>query len=117
MKILGFNIDENNLTLFYIILVVTIAVELFAFYSLKRKSMLIGIISFIFVGLMHAFLFSSKGLIHTHAIYHVVTILLVTILGLHDNEALDNNKKIGIFFALMAIIFMELEHFKKILKS
>ncbi len=113
---LDFKIDENNLTLFYIILFVTIMFELFAFYSLKRKNILIGILAFIFVGLMHAFLFSAKGLIHTHAIYHVVTILLVTILGLHDNEVLDNNKKIGIFFSLMAIIFMELEHFKKIFK-
>ena len=91
----------------------TVSVELYAFYTLKRKNYVIGLPAFIFVGFMHAVLFSTKGLIHTHAIYHVVTILLVTVLGLHDNEKLDNYKKIGLTFALLSIIFMEFGHFKK----
>ncbi len=107
------NIDLKNIYVFYILLLITASVELYAFYVLKRKNYIVGLPAFIFVGVMHAVLFSTKGLIHTHAIYHVATILLVTALGLHDNEKIDGYKSIGILFALLSIIFMEFHHFKK----
>ena len=113
MASFNINLDLKNVYSFYILLLITVCVELYAFYVLKRKNYLIGLPAFIFVGFMHAVLFSTKGLIHTHAIYHVVTILLVTTLGLHDNEKLDVYKWVGILFALLAIIFMELHHLKK----
>ena len=107
------NIDLKNIYVFYILLLITASVELYAFYVLKRKNYIVGLPAFIFVGVMHALLFSTRGLIHTHAIYHVATILLVTALGLHDNEKIDGYKSIGILFALLSIIFMEFHHFKK----
>ena len=109
-------IDLTNTYVFYFLLLLTISAELTAFYILKRSNFVFGIPAFVFVGFMHAVLFSSKGLIHTHAVYHVITILLVTLLGIHDNEKLNDYKKIGIFFALLSLIFMEFDHLKKSFK-
>ena len=108
------NIDLKNPLVFYLLLFITIFLELFAFYILKRRNYWIGIPSFALVGIMHSFLFVAKGIAHSHAIYHVVTIVLVTMLGIHDNEHLSDFKYLGIFFAVLAVFFLEfgdLKHF------
>ena len=105
MNLAGVNLKDPYT--FYGVLFVTAMVELYAFYVLKRKNFVIGIPSFVFVGVMHSFLFATKGMIHTHAIYHVITIILVTALGIHDNERIDNMKMAGIGFAILSIICME----------
>ena len=109
------NLNLNNPLIFYGILSLTALVELYAFYVLKRQNFMLGIPAFVFVGVMHSFLFITKGLAHTHAIYHVITILLVTLLGIHDHEKIDNMKMTGIAFAVLSIFFMEFNEFKKVI--
>ncbi len=100
-------INFKNPYNFYGALLVTSMVELYAFYSLKRNNYFAGVPGFVFVGLMHSVLFSVKGIIHTHSIYHVATIVLVTMLGVYDKEKLDNIKLAGIGFAILSIICLE----------
>ena len=80
------NIDLKKPVYFYSLLLITVFLELYAFYVLKRKNYWVGIPTFALVGVMHSFLFVAKGIAHSHAIYHVVTIVLVTMLGIHDHE-------------------------------
>ena len=101
------NIDLKNPVYFYSLLLITVFLELYAFYVLKRKNYWVGIPTFALVGVMHSFLFVAKGIAHSHAIYHVVTIVLVTMLGIHDHEHVNEYKYVGIFFAVLAIIFLE----------
>lgn len=105
MDLTGINLKDPYI--FYGALIVTSMVELYAFYSLKRNNYFVGVPGFVFVGLMHSILFSAKGIIHTHAIYHVATIVMVTLLGVYDKEKLDNMKLAGIGFAILAIICLE----------
>lgn len=105
MDLAGINLKDPYI--FYGALLVTSMVELYAFYSLKKNNYFVGVPGFVFVGLMHSILFSAKGLIHTHAIYHVATIVMVTLLGVYDKEKLDNMKLAGIGFAILAIICLE----------
>ena len=100
-------LDFKNIYVFYAALILTSIVELYSFYLLKRNNYYIGVPGFVFVGLMHSILFSVKGIIHTHSLYHVLTIVLVTILGVYDKEKLNNIKLAGIVFAILAIICLE----------
>ena len=100
-------LDFKNIYVFYAALLLTSIVELYSFYSLKRNNYYIGVPGFVFVGLMHSILFSVKGIIHTHSLYNVLTIVLVTILGVYDKEKLNNIKLAGIVFAILAIICLE----------
>lgn len=103
-----------NPIVFYAILFFTAFVEMYGFYASKHSTFLYAIIAFVFVGFMHSVLFVSKGMVHTHALYNIITIVLVTLLGIYDNEKVTKHKMIGIGFAIIAIIFIEYDDIKKI---
>ena len=107
-------LDLYNPMVFYTILLLTAFVEMYGFYASKHSTFLYAIVAFVFVGLMHSVLFVSKGMVHTHALYNIITVVLVTLLGVYDNEKVTENKMIGIGFAILAIVFIEYDDLKKI---
>jgi hypothetical protein len=54
-------------------------------------------------------------MVHTHALYNIITIILVTGLGIYDMEKVSQTKLIGIGFAILSILFIEYEDLKKII--
>tara|TARA_Y200000002_G_scaffold308570_1_gene264845 strand:+ start:75 stop:422 length:348 start_codon:yes stop_codon:yes gene_type:complete len=107
-------LDLYNPMVFYTILLLTAFVEMYGFYASKHSTFLYAIVAFVFVGLMHSVLFVSNGMVHTHALYNIITVVLVTLLGVYDNEKVTENKMIGIGFAILAIVFIEYDDLKKI---
>ena len=107
-------LDLQNPFIFYGVLVFTAIVEMYGFYVSKHYTFLYGVLAFVFVGLMHSVLFVSKGMVHTHALYNIITIILVTGLGIYDMEKVSKTKLIGIGFAVLSIVFIEYEDLKKI---
>ena len=85
-------LDLYNPMVFYTILLLTAFVEMYGFYASKHSTFLYAIVAFVFVGLMHSVLFVSKGMVHTHALYNIITVVLVTLLGVYDNEKVTENK-------------------------
>lgn len=111
----------------YLLIVLLIILEVFAMttieYSANNRNYyyIIGILLYMFIGFLLYKILINSNLAKTNAIWNVVSIILVTLISvLYFKEELTIYTKIGIFFAILSIIFLEFENlsllFSKIFK-
>jgi len=83
----------------------------------KNKSFIIGIIIYCLVAYVLYEILKSGNVATTNALWNATTVLFVSLMGIfYFDEKLDIYQYIGIFFAVLAVIFIELKSIKLLFK-
>ena len=85
-----------------------------SYQLLKKKEnpryFALGILCFVFISIILSELFSIKGVIKTHALFDIMSILLSILIGLFiTNESLTKKQLLGVFFGILCIILIEFD--------
>ena len=108
----------NYLYLLIIILIILEAVAMSTIeYSANNRNMyyILGIIMYMLVGFLLYKILINSDLAKTNAIWNVVSIILVTIISvIYFKEPLTFYTKLGIFFAILSIVFLEIDNIYKL---
>ena len=87
-------------------------------YSANKKNRLyiVGLLLYVLVGYILYNILIHKQLATTNSLWNVLSIILVTCIGVfYFKEELSTYGKIGILFAILAVIFIEFENLCKML--
>ena len=103
-----------NSYLFYGLLFIGLIIEMISYQLLKKKEnpryFALGILCFVFISIILSELFSIKGVIKTHALFDIMSILLSILIGLFiTNESLTKKQLLGVFFGILCIILIEFD--------
>ena len=103
-----------NSYLFYGLLFIGLIIEMISYQLLKKKEnpkyLVMGILCFVFISIILSELFSIKGVIKTHALFDIISILLSILIGIFiTNESLTKKQLLGIFFGILCIILIEFD--------
>lgn len=105
----------------YLLIIILIILEAFAMSTIeysannRNKYYVIGILLYMFVGFLLYKILINSDLAKTNAIWNVVSIILVTIISvIYFNEPLTIYTQIGIIFAILSIVFLEIENINKL---
>ena len=98
--------------IFYSLLFFGLIIEMLSYQLLKQKEnpkyFAMGILCFVSIILSE--LFSIKGVIKTHAVFDICSILLSILIGIFiTNETLTNKQLLGVFFGILCIILIEFD--------
>ena len=101
-----------NTYLFYGLLFIGVIIEIGTYQLLKNKQNKIyyglGIIGFVFISIVLSELFSIKGVIKTHILFHIISIIITVLVGLFiTKEVLTNQQLVGILFGILCIFLIE----------
>ena len=107
----------------YLLVIVLIILESFAMstieYSANNRNnyFVVGIFLYILIALILYKILIYRDLAVTNALWNVSTIILVTFISVfYFKERIDIYGKIGILFAILAILFIEHKNIRKIFK-
>ena len=100
-----------NSYIFYSLLFIGLIIEMISYQLLKKKEnpryFALGILCFVFISIILSELFSIKGVIKTHALFDIMSILLSILIGLFiTNESLTKKQLLGVFFGILCIILI-----------
>jgi multidrug transporter EmrE-like cation transporter len=103
-----------NSYIFYSLLFIGLIIEMISYQLLKKKEnpryFALGILCFVFISIILSELFSIKGVIKTHALFDIMSILLSILIGLFiTNESLTKKQLLGVFFGILCIILIEFD--------
>ena len=103
-----------NSYIFYSLLFIGLIMEMISYQLLKKKEnpryLAMGILCFVFISIILSELFSVKGVIKTHAIFDIMSILLSILIGVFiTNESLTKKQLLGVFFGILCIILIEFD--------
>ncbi len=108
---------------FWILIIFIAILETFSMsiieYSANKKNnyYIIGIILYAIIGYILYKLLINGKLAITNAIWNSITVILVTFIGVFVfKETLNRYECIGIFFAILSVLFMEMNNILKIIK-
>ena len=107
----------------YLLIVILIILEAFAMSTIEHSAnnnnnyYILGILSYMLVGFLLYKILIYRNLATTNALWNVVSIVLVTFIGVYYfGEPLNIYSKIGIVLAILSIIFMEFQNIKQLFK-
>ena len=113
-------INMHNKTLWFMILTIavleTIAMSVIEDSANKgNKYFIIGIIIYCIVAYILYEILKSGNIAITNALWNAITVVLVTLMGIfYFNEKFTLYQYIGLAFAILAIIFIEMDNILKI---
>ena len=107
----------------YLLVILLIILESFAMstieYSANNRNnyFIVGIFLYILIALILYKILIFSDLAITNALWNVSTIILVTFISVfYFGEKIDNYGKLGILFAILAILFIEHKNIRKLFK-
>ena len=81
----------------------------------KNNYFIVGLIFYMIVGIILYHVLKEGDLAITNALWNATTVILVTLVGVfYFKEKLSNYQYIGLLFAILAIIFMEMDTLLKL---
>ena len=97
--------------IFYGLLFIGLIFETISFELLKKREnpryFAMGILCFVFISIILSELFSIKGIVKTHALFDVTSILLSILIGSFiTNDKLTKKQLLGVFLGILCIILV-----------
>lgn len=100
--------------IFYGLLFIALIIEMISFELLKKREntryFAMGILGFVFISVILSELFSIKGVVKTHVMFDVASILLSILIGVFiTNDTLTKKQLLGVFFGILCIMLIEFD--------
>ena len=100
--------------IFYGMLFIALIIEMISFELLKKREntryFAMGILGFVFISVILSELFSIKGVVKTHVMFDVASILLSILIGIFiTNDTLTKKQLLGVFFGILCIMLIEFD--------
>ena len=100
--------------IFYGLLFIALIIEMISFELLKKREntryFAMGILGFVFISVILSELFSIKGVVKTHVMFDVASILLSILIGIFiTNDTLTKKQLLGVFFGILCIMLIEFD--------
>ena len=97
--------------IFYGLLFIGLIFETISFELLKKREnpryFAMGILCFVFISIILSELFSIKGVVKTHTLFDITSILLSILIGAFiTNDKLTKKQFLGVFFGILCIILV-----------
>lgn len=101
--------------IFYGLLFIALIIEMISFELLKKREntryFAMGILCFVFISVILSELFSIKGVVKTHILFDVASILLSILIGVFiTNDTLTKKQLLGVFFGILCIMLIEFDY-------
>tara|TARA_A100001035_G_C27393229_1_gene325237 strand:+ start:158 stop:475 length:318 start_codon:yes stop_codon:yes gene_type:complete len=101
--------------IFYGLLFIALIIEMISFELLKKREnpryFAMGILCFVFISVILSELFSIKGVVKTHVLFDVASILLSILIGVFiTNDTLTKKQLLGVFFGILCIMLIEFDY-------
>jgi multidrug transporter EmrE-like cation transporter len=102
---------NSNLIMYYSVIAIMILLEatsLSLFKSDNNLYIVIGVILYAVVGFGFNFVIKERGLAIGHALFDIITVILISGIGiLYFKEELSYKKKIGLLLAIISVYLIE----------